>query len=148
MRIGIANDHHGIELKNRIINHLRKRKIEYSNFGCDDDKNKENIDYIDYAVKLCNAINNKKVDLGILICGTGIGMSIAANKVKGIRAAKVSTVREAELTKEHNMANVITLSEYTENLEEIVDAFIDTENSKEERHIRRVQKIKELENAR
>ena len=148
MKIGIANDHHGIELKNKIIKHLRKRGIGYSNFEYNDDKDKENIDYIDYAVKLCNAINSKKVDLGILICGTGIGMSIAANKVKGIRAAKVNSIREAELTKEHNMANVITLAEYAEDVEKIVDAFIDTENSKEERHIRRVHKIGELENVR
>ena len=73
-------------------------------------------------------------------------MSIAANKVKGIRAAKVNTPREAALAKEHNMANVITLAEYTENLEEILDSYINTENSKEERHHRRVEKIAELEN--
>ena len=82
-----------------------------------------------------------KCDLGILICGTGIGMSIAANKMDGIIAAKVNTVNEAKLCREHNMANVMTLSEYTENLFEIVDAFINTEPSKEERHIRRHDKI-------
>ena len=146
MKIGIANDHHGIELKNRIIKYLESKNIEYKNYGCDNDLDKENIDYVDYAKRLCYGIKNGEVTLCILVCGTGIGMSIAANKVKGIRAAKVNTPREAALAKEHNMANVITLAEYTENLEEILDAYINTENSKEERHHRRVEKIAELEN--
>ncbi len=148
MTIGIANDHHGIVLKNKIIQYLNGKDINTINYGCDSDQDKENIDYIDYALKLCNGINNREVDLGILICGTGIGMSIVANKVMGIRAAKVNTPKEAALAKEHNMANVITLAEYTENVEEILDNFINTENSKEERHIRRVNKIMEIENAR
>ena len=95
MKIGIANDHHGIELKNRIMNYLNSKNIQCVNFGCDNDLDKEHIDYIDYALKVCNAINNKEVDLGILICGTGIGMSIIANKVKGIRAGKVTNPKEA-----------------------------------------------------
>lgn len=142
MKIGISNDHHGVELKNKIIKYLHERGIECINFGTNDN---ENVDYVEYAVKLCTAINEKQVDLGILICGTGIGMSIAANKIKGIRCGKVSTVREASLTKEHNMANVIALSEYTENVEEIVDAFIKTKYSTEERHIRRIEEIAQLE---
>ncbi len=141
MRIGIANDHHGIELKHRIIEYLNKNNIEYKNYGCDE---KDNIDYVDYAVSLCNGINNHEVDLGILICGTGIGMSIAANKVKGILAAKVNTPREAALCREHNMANVMTLAEYTENLDEILYNFINTLPSTEERHKRRVEKILNL----
>ena len=143
MKIGIANDHHGVELKNKIIKHLHEKNIECVNFGTNDNKS---VDYVEYAVKLCTAVNEKQVDLGILICGTGIGMSIAANKVKGIRCGKVTTPREAELTKEHNMANVIALSEYTTNAEEIVDAFINTKNSTEERHIRRIEEITQLEN--
>ena len=142
MKIGISNDHHGVELKNKIIKYLHEKGIECINFGTNDN---ESVDYVEYAVKLCTAINEKKVDLGILICGTGIGMSIAANKIKGIRCGKVSTVREATLTKEHNMANVIALSEYTENVEEIVDAFINTKYSTEERHIRRIEEIAQLE---
>lgn len=142
MKIGISNDHHGVELKNKIIKYLHEKGIECINFGTNDN---ESVDYVEYAVKLCTAINEKKVDLGILICGTGIGMSIAANKIKGIRCGKVSTVREATLTKEHNMANVIALSEYTENAEEIVDAFINTKYSTEERHIRRIEEIDQLE---
>lgn len=143
MKIGIANDHHGVELKNKIIEYLHKKGIECVNFGTNE---KESVDYVEYAVKLCTAVNKKEVNLGILICGTGIGMSIAANKVKGIRCGKVSTPREAALTKEHNMANVIALSEYTEDVEEIVDAFINTKYSTEERHIRRIEEISQLEN--
>lgn len=143
MKIGIANDHHGVELKNKIIKYLHEKNIECINFGTNDS---ESVDYVEYAVKLCTAVNEKQVDLGILICGTGIGMSIAANKIKGIRCGKVTNPREAELTKEHNMANVIALSEYTSNVEEIVDAFINTKNSTEERHIRRIEEITQLEN--
>ena len=138
MKIGIGNDHRGIELKNRIINYLNEKHIDYINYGCDV---KDNTDYVDYALKVCNGINNHEVDLGILICGTGIGMSIAANKVKNIIAAKVNTPREAALCREHNMANVMTLAEYTENLEEILDNFINTLPSSEERHKRRVEKV-------
>ena len=141
MKIGIANDHHGIELKNKIIDYFNKHNIEYINYGCDE---KNNVDYVDYAKMLCDGINNHKTDLGILICGTGIGMSIAANKIKGIIAGKVNTPKEAQLIREHNMANVMTLAEYTQDLEEILDNFINTKPSTEERHIRRVEKIKKL----
>ncbi len=141
MKIGIANDHHGIELKSKIIDYLNKNGIEYKNYGCDV---KDNTDYVDYAIKLCNGVTSKEVDLGILICGTGIGMSIVANKMKNIIAAKVNTPREAQLAREHNMANVMTLAEYTENLDEILDNFIKTLPSTEERHKRRVKKILNL----
>ena len=141
MKIGIANDHHGIELKNKIIEYLKDKNIEYVDYGTDTE---EMVDYVDYALKCCNGINNHEVDLGILICGTGIGMSIVANKVKNIIAAKVNTPREAALCREHNMANVMTLAEYTENLEEILDNFINTKPSSEERHRRRVEKILNL----
>ena len=138
MRIGIANDHHGIELKKRIIKYLDSKDIDYVDYGSNQEGN---VDYVDYALMLCNGINNHEVDLGILVCGTGIGMSIVANKMKNIIAAKVNTPREAALAKEHNMANVMTLAEYTENLEEILENFIFTKPSTEERHIRRVEKI-------
>ena len=143
MKIGIGNDHHGVELKNRIISYLNSKGYETINYGCDF---KDNTDYIDYAIKVCNAVNNKEVDFGILICGTGIGMSIVANKIKGIMCAKVSNPKEALLAKEHNMANVIALSESTENVGEILDSFINTTHSEQERHIRRIDRIKELEN--
>ncbi len=138
MRIGIANDHHGIELKKKIIEYLNKNDIDYVDYGSNLDGN---VDYVDYALMLCNGINNHEVDLGILICGTGIGMSIVANKMKNIIAAKVDTPREASLAREHNMANVMTLAEYTQDLDNILDNFINTKPSTEERHIRRVEKI-------
>ena len=141
MKIVLANDHHGIALKGRIINYLNAHNIEYINLGCDEENN---VDYVDYAKLLCESINDGKADYGILICGTGIGMSIAANKIKGIIAAKVNSPREAKLCKEHNMANVMTLAEYTENLEEILDNFIYTKPSVEERHQRRLNKINHL----
>lgn len=143
MKIGIANDHHGIELKNRIIDYLNRNNIEYKNYGCDVI---DNVDYVDYGIMLCKGIQNKEVDLGILVCGTGIGMSIVANKMKGILAGKVNTPKEARLIKEHNMANVMTLAEDTNNLEEILYNFINTKNSTEERHHRRIKKILDLEN--
>ena len=141
MKIGIANDHHGIELKKKIIDYLEKNKIEYVDFGCNE---KNNVDYVDYAKMVCDSINSKEIDLGILICGTGIGMSIAANKIKNIRAAKVNTKEEARLSREHNMANVMTLAEYTNDIEGILYNFINTKPSQEERHIRRVEKINNL----
>ena len=142
MKIVLANDHHGIDLKGIIISYLNSKNIEYINLGCDE---KNNVDYVDYAKLLCECIKDGKADYGILICGTGIGMSIAANKISGIIAAKVNSPREAKLCKEHNMANVMTLAEYTENLEEILDNFIFTTPSTEERHVRRLNKINHLE---
>ena len=107
--------------------------------------NQESCDYVDYALKLGNAINNKEVDLGILICGTGIGMSIAANKINGIRCARVVNSDEAKLSREHNMANIMAIGENIENVFSVVDTFINTKESKEERHIRRVNKIMDIE---
>ena len=95
---------------------------------------------------MCEGIQNKEVDVGILVCGTGIGMSIVANKMKGIIAARVVSPRDAMLAREHNMANVITLSESTENLDEILYNFLNTQPSNEERHKRRVDKILSLDN--
>ena len=138
MKIGIANDHRGKDLKFKIIEYLKNKNIEYVNYGTDTD---DSVDYVDYALKLCDGINNHEVDLGILICGTGIGMSIAANKVKNIIAAKVNTPNEAALCREHNRANVMTLAEYTQDLENILDNFINTLPSTEEKHIRRVNKF-------
>lgn len=143
MKVAIGNDHHGVDVKNRIIKYLEERNIQYLNFGTN---TKENVDYIDFAKKVCKSIQNKECDLGILICGTGIGMSIVANKFKSIRCGKVNNEEEARLTKEHNMANVMALSEKIENLDKVLDAYLNTEYSKEERHKRRVKEIEEVEN--
>ena len=141
MKIGVANDHHGVEIKKRILEYCKKNNIECINYGCN---KTNNVDYVDYAKILCGNIKSKNIDLGILVCGTGIGMSIAANKIKGIMAAKVTNPREAVLAREHNMANVMTLSEYTENLDEILDNFINSKPSTVDRYLRRVEKINKL----
>lgn len=143
MKVALGNDHHGVDVKNRIIEYLKEKNIEYINYGTD---TKDNVDYITYAKKVCTSIQDKECDLGILICGTGIGMSIVANKFKSIRCGKVNTVEEARLTKEHNMSNVMALSEKIENLNEVLDAFLNTSYSKEPRHKRRVMEIEEVEN--
>ena len=139
MKIGIISDHIGYELKEKI-------KKEFKNLNIVDygTTSKKSVDYPDYAFKLGEAIKNKKVDLGILICGTGIGMSIVANKMKGIIAARVVSAEDARLCREHNMANVMILAEKTEDLENILDKFINTLPSTEERHKRRVEKILNL----
>lgn len=142
MKIGIGNDHRGVKLKEKIMKYLHDNGITCINYGTDSE---ESTDYVDYAVKVGNAINNKEIDLGLLICGTGIGMSIAANKIKGIRCARVVNVNETVLAREHNMANVIALSENTPDYENIVKTFINTKESTEERHIRRVNKIMDIE---
>ena len=141
MKIAIANDHHGIEMKFKIMEYLKGKGIESVNLGCNE---KDNVDYVDYAVSLGEQVRSGACDLGILICGTGIGMSIAANKMEGIVAAKVNTPNEARLCREHNQANVMTLAEYTEDLFEVVDAFINTKPSVEERHVRRYNKIMQI----
>ena len=142
MKIGIGNDHRGVKLKRKIIDYLHDNGYSCTNYGTNDD---ESVDYVNYEEKVCKAVLDKKVDLGILICGTGVGMSIAANKIKGIRCARVCTEEEAKLAKEHNMANVIAFGENLKNYKEVVDNFIKSEYSKEPRHRRRVDKIMRLE---
>lgn len=142
MKIGIANDHRGVNLKKKIINYLHEKNILCVDYGTNSE---ESCDYVDYALKLGNAINNKEVDLGILICGTGIGMSIAANKINGIRCARVVNSDEAKLSREHNMANILAIGENIEDVFNVVDTFINTKESEEERHIRRVNKIMDIE---
>ena len=107
----------------------------------------ESTDYPDYAFALGEAVVANKVDFGVAICGSGIGISIACNKVKGIRCAKVSTKEEAAITRIDNNSNIVAFSEKVSEEEalEIVKTFIETENSKEEKHIRRVNKIIEYE---
>ena len=129
MKIGIANDHRGVNLKKKIMNYLHEKDISCVDYGTNSD---ESCDYVDYALKLGNAINNKEVDLGILICGTGIGMSIAANKINGIRCARVVNSDEAKLSREHNMANIMAIGENIENVFSVVDTFINTKESKAE----------------
>ena len=145
MKIAIGCDHGGINLKPVLIDYLKKNAIEFKDFGC---FSTESTDYNDYALQVSNAVANKEYDFGILICGTGIGMSIMANKVKGIRCGHCHDVFSAKMTRLHNDANVLALGERVVGpglFLEIVEAFIFTEFSNDERHIRRVDKIKALE---
>ena len=144
MRVSIATDHNGVEQKFELIMFLSELGYEVVDLSKD---NNPTDDYPDFAVRVAKSVVNKESDLGILMCGTGIGMSIAANKVKGIRCAKVSSVDEARLAREHNNANVIALS-YKENMDSLksmIKTFLSTNFSNEERHVRRVNKIGELE---
>ncbi len=134
MKIGIGNDHHGYKLKKELVTYLKNNGYEVCDFGSD---NEDIVDYPIYAFKVGEAVRDKKVDLGILICGTGIGMSIACNKVRGIRCGKVSTVEEARLTKEHNCANVIAISESIDKPFEVVSAFLTTPYSDVDRYLKR-----------
>lgn len=145
MKIGIACDHNGINLKSEIIQYLKKQKYDIVDFG----PNKLDLldDYPDYAFKLGEAIKNQNINYGILICGTGIGMSIACNKVKGVRCAKVNTIKETRLTRIDNNANVIAFSKDLsfDKIKRIIEVFLTTPFSEEERHHRRVDKIMNYE---
>lgn len=143
MNIGIANDHRGYELKGRILKYLNEKGYNVINYGTESDIS---VDYPVYAFKLGEDIRDNEIDLGILICGTGIGMSIACNKVKGVRCSKVNSVEEAILTRQHNNANVIALSENVDDVFGIIDAFINTKFSDEEKHVRRVGMIDSYDN--
>ena len=105
--IAIGCDHGGYNLKLEIIDHLRERGFEVKDFGCDGEK----CDYPDIAFAVAECVASGEADRGVLVCGTGIGMSIAANKVKGIRASVVTEPTSAGLTKEHNNANILCLGE-------------------------------------
>jgi ribose 5-phosphate isomerase B len=143
MKIAIGNDHAGKTLKEDIITYLKMHQIEVINVGSDTEAT---VDYPDYALKVANQVKDHNADLGILICGTGIGMSIAANKVKGIRAANIYDEQTAMLAKKHNFANVITFGARTHTTKQVyllLDVFLNTKF--ESRHEIRIDKIKEIE---
>lgn len=140
MKIGIASDHRGYKLKSYLEKELEKLGHKVYNYGTNSE---ESVDYPDYAFILGEKVVNKEVDFGIAICGSGIGISIACNKVKGIRCAKVSTKEEAKYTRIDNDSNIIALSEKTEEKDalDIVKTFINTPFSALEKHQRRIDKI-------
>ena len=142
--IAIGCDHGGYELKEHIIKHLENSGYEYKDFGCFDENS---VDYPDIAKLVCNSINEKESDCGILICGTGIGISIAANKIKGIRAAHCHDIYSAEMTKRHNNSNVICMGGRVIGRElafGIIDAWM-CAKFEGGRHQQRIDKICELE---
>lgn len=147
MYIAIGSDHGGFEQKQCLVSYLEEQGHEVRDFGTDSD---ESVDYPDFAAPVAHAVADGEVDCGILVCGTGIGMSICANKVEGVRAANVTTPQFAELAREHNDANVVALSGRFVPLEvneQIIDVFLATEFAGG-RHARRVGKIDELDESR
>ena len=144
MKIALASDHGGYGLKCEVIKQLEERGVAYEDYGC---YSEESCDYPDYAHKAAHAVADGVCDLGILICGTGIGISIAANKVPGIRAALCHDCFSAQATKEHNDANMLAMGARVIGpglALKIVDTFLDTPFSNDERHIRRIKKIEEI----
>ena len=141
--IGIGSDHGGYVLKEEIKKHLEKREIAYKDYGCDAE---EACDYPVYAKEVAHAVASGKCTEGILICGTGIGISIAANKVNGIRAALCHDCFSAKAAKEHNQANILAMGARVIGAGlalSITDVFLNTNFSHEERHTKRIQMIEE-----
>lgn len=139
--IALGSDHGGYGLKQEIIKYLEEQKLEYRDYGSYDEKS---CDYPVYAKKVANAIVEGECDKGILICGTGIGISITANKIKGIRAAVCHDTFSAEATRLHNDANIVAMGARVVGpglAVKIVDTFLHTEFSNDERHIRRIEQI-------
>ena len=139
--IAIGSDHGGFELKQEIIKYLTEKNIEFKDFGC---YGEASCDYTEYGKAVAEAVAAGKYEKGILICGTGIGISITANKIKGIRCALCSDCFSAEATREHNDANILALGGRvvgTGVALKIVDTFLNTPFSNEERHIRRISRI-------
>jgi len=149
MKIAIGSDHAGFELKEKVKKFLEEKGIEYNDVGA---KTLDpNDDYPEYGRKVAEAVASGKVDRGIAICGTGMGISIAANKVPGIRAAVAYNTEMAKISRLHNDANVLALGgriKTEEPISEIVGVWLDTPFSEEERHERRIKQIKEIEDLR
>lgn len=136
--IGLGCDHGGYELKQEVIKYLKAHNLEYKDFGC---HNCETGDYPVFARSVGEAVVKKECDRGILICGTGIGISIAANRIKGVRAALCHDCFSAEATREHNDANILAMGARVIGSGlalKIVDIFLNTEFSGEERHAKRI----------
>ena len=144
MKIALGADHAGFELKNKIAQRLAARGVEIADLGTN---SADSVDYPDYAQKVGEQVAHHQADCGILVCGSGIGMAIAANKVPGVRAANVTTEYEAQMSREHNDANVLALGARI--LDEaqaakIVDRWLETSFAGG-RHQRRVDKIAGIE---
>lgn len=143
MKIAIGSDHGGLELKNELINYLKELGHDVKDFGT---YTKDSCDYPIYAKKVCESFLKGEADRGILICSTGIGMSIVANKFKGVRCALVTDTTSAKLTREHNDTNVLALGAKNVSCDlakEICKIWLETKFSEEERHIRRINMIEE-----
>lgn len=145
MKIAIGSDHGGFEMKEEIIGYFKKKGLDIFDAGA---YSKDSCDYSDFSEKVAKAVLNKECDKGVLICGTGIGISIAANKIPGIRCAHCHDATSAKLTRLHNDANIVAMGARiigAELAKDIIEAFLNTEFSNEERHVRRIGKITEIE---
>lgn len=144
MKILVANDHRGIELKNRILTLLQQLGHDVNNLGTDES---DSVDYPDYAAKVCTAVSTGEADRGILICGSGIGMNIAANKHKGVRAVRAVDEHDAEWCRRHNDVNVLCLSADRIGagpVNRLIEIWLTTE-FEGGRHARRVEKLASLD---
>lgn len=144
MKIAIGSDHGGFNLKNEIVKHLQTKGIQHNDFGT---LTEQSCDYPEFALKVAEEVAGKNYDLGILVCGTGIGISIAANKVTGIRAAVCGDTFSAHACREHNNANILALGQRVVGVGlaiDIVDAFLNS-NFEGDRHQKRIDKIAEIE---
>jgi ribose 5-phosphate isomerase B len=144
MKIALASDHAGFELKTGIADHLRGLGFAFEDFGCGPG---ESVDYVDYGAKGARAVVSGACDRAILVCGTGLGMAIVANKFRGLRATPCSSEYAAEMSRKHNDSNCLTLGGRTHSLEQalsIVKVWLETD-FEAGRHARRVEKIRDLE---
>ncbi len=144
MKIALGSDHAGFPLKKEIIEHLKNKGLEFEDFGT---FSEESCDYPDYALKVGEQVVNKNCDFGILVCGTGIGISIAANKIPGVRAALCGDTFSAHACREHNNANILSIGQRIVGVGlalDIVDNFLFTK-FQGGRHQRRIDKIEQIE---
>ena len=146
MKIALASDHRGYNLKQELIKAL-KNNYEILDLGTN---STESVDFPKYGILLGETIRDKKADLGIAICGTGIGISIAANKVKNIMCAKIDSINDAKLAKEHNNANVLALRGdlNKEEAVKMIETFLSSKHLQDEKYQRRIKEIKDYDNAR
>lgn len=144
MKVAIASDHAGFDQKAKLADYIKSLNFDVIDFGPD---NNDKVDYPDYAEKVGRAVSSGNCNFGVLVCGTGVGMAVAANKIKGIRAVNVINPHFAHLSREHNDANIITLSGRFVELETnklCIGEFLHTD-FEGGRHAKRVEKIKHLE---
>lgn len=145
MKLAIASDHAGFELKKAVLQHLKDKKWDVTDLGAYDTKPS---DYPDFAVLIGDALRDGQADRGILICGSGVGVSVAANKIPGIRAGLCHDTYSAHQGVEHDDMNVLVLGARVVGValaQELVDTFLGAKFSNEERHVRRLNKIKAIE---
>jgi ribose 5-phosphate isomerase B len=148
MRIAVGSDHAGFNLKQAILEHLTQQGIGLKDFGC---YSTDAVDYPDIAAAVAVAVRDGTCDLGILICSNGVGISIAANKIEGIRAALCHDTFSARRAREHNDANILCMGEWVIGqgvAREVVNAFLSASFDAAERHVRRVDKISALDRTR